>query len=622
MSRLFNTSVHAAESVASAAADLVWQLSRVGGAWLNSYERFPPWAPGKLSNCPDLTVIPLGVPRTTASVCPDCIAQRRTGVLQGMLSETNFKKDPGVIEAQIVEEAGRILIRKICPVHGPFEDLLATNAEFFHRMEGLYPGLDFPCSEDETVHDHGVSSIRYGRGAFLVFDLTNRCNMKCWPCFMDANALAYVHELDLGAIKAILHRARSFKPQREVNILFSGGEPTLSPFFLDALKCAREIGFRRLHVATNGIRFAQEPEFAEEARAAGLHSVFLQLDGVSEEANSHRKVGNLYETKLRAMENLAKVGLRITFQSTLMNHCNESQVGSILEFAVQNVDKVFNVVFQPIMFAGRDRKAEDDRRYRQRYTLSQLAQDLCSQTHIDWQPLRDWFPTAILSRLTDVLDLLNCETLTEGSVAPNEHPDWGIMSPLLVNRRTHYWGPITRFFDLERFANDLKMIAEAKHSRTVLQLELAASVLRNYKPNHAPEGFSVVDLLDLFRQCSARMKIVSTNWEERERGAGDWTLFIVYGQTFQDAHVYDVKAIETSMTPVATQEGEIAFSAYNSIGWRDLVERQHKVATLLEWHREHGRHKIYAHGDFVAISDEARDGIKETEAIKQYVKLE
>jgi 7,8-dihydro-6-hydroxymethylpterin dimethyltransferase len=619
MSRLFNTSVHTAEGVVSRAADLVWHLARVGGAWLNSYERFPSWAYGRLSNRPDLALMPLGVPRTTGSICPECVAQRRAGMLQGMLSETSLKNEPGVIDAEIVEEAGRILIRKICPVHGPFEDLLATNAEFFHRMERLYPGLDFPCSEDETVHDHGVSSIRYGRGAFLVFDLTNRCNMKCWPCFMDANAVGYVHELDLRAIKAILHSALSFKPQREVNILFSGGEPTLSPFFLDALKCAREVGFRRLHVATNGIRFAQEPQFAEEARAAGLHSVFLQLDGISEEANSHRNVGNLYETKLRAMDNLAKVGLRITLQCTVMNHCNEGQVGSILEFAVQNVERVFSVVFQPIMFAGRDRKVEDERRYQQRYTLSQLAQDLRSQTHNDWQPLRDWFPTAILGRLTNVLDLLNCESLKEGSVLPNEHPDWGLMSPLLVNRRTHSWCPITRFFDLERFADDLRIIAEAKHSRTVVQLELVASVLRNYKPNQAPESFSVMDLLDLFRQCSARMKIVSTNWEELERGAGDWTLFIVYGQTFQDVHLYDVKAIETSMTPVATQKGEIAFSAYNSMGWRDLVERQHKVATLLEWHRQHGRHQIYAHGDFVGISDEARDCIKDREAFKHYV---
>jgi 7,8-dihydro-6-hydroxymethylpterin dimethyltransferase len=118
---------------------------------------------------------------------------------------------------------------------------------------------------------------------------------------MDANAVGHVHELDLDDIKLILERARSFKPGREINILFSGGEPTISSFFLDAIRSARKMGFKRLHVATNGIRFAQDADFAQQAREAGLRSVFLQLDGVSDESNSHRGVSNLFRVKQQAM---------------------------------------------------------------------------------------------------------------------------------------------------------------------------------------------------------------------------------------------------------------------------------------------------------------------------------
>jgi len=50
-----------------------------------------------------------------------------------------------------------------------------------------------------------------------------------------------------------------------------------------------------------------------------------------------------------------------------------------------------------------------------------------------------------------------------------------------------------------------------------------------------------------------------------------------------------------SSTPVATQEGEISFSAYNSAGWRRVVEHVHQTATLTEWNRTHPRHQIYAH---------------------------
>ena len=103
----------------------------------------------------------------------------------------------------------------------------------------------------------------------LTIDLTNRCNMMCDPCFMDANQVGYVHELTLDEVKQLLDDAISIKPRRQMTVQFSGGEPTISPIFLDAVRYAREVGYFSVQAATNGIRFAQEPEFAHEAREAG-----------------------------------------------------------------------------------------------------------------------------------------------------------------------------------------------------------------------------------------------------------------------------------------------------------------------------------------------------------------
>jgi uncharacterized radical SAM superfamily Fe-S cluster-containing enzyme len=259
------------------------------------------------------------------------------------------------------------------------------------------------------------------------------------------------------------------------------------------------------------------------------------------------------------------------------------------------------VVFQPIMFTGRDEDVTDDRRYEQRYTLSQLAADLGSQMSTEWEPLRDWFPTAAISQFSDVLDLLQPSDSAEGAVAPNEHPDWGVMSPLIVNRRTGFWVPIARFFNLERFNRDLQIIANSGRGKALTYARLAMAILRNYGPDLAPSGFSVVDFVDLFRQCSARTRITHPNWERDERGTGEWAITMVYGQQFQDLVVQNLAAIETSMTPVATQQGEIPFSAYNSLGWRQVVEQLHRTSTLPEWHREHGRHAIHANGNLVQI---------------------
>jgi hypothetical protein len=71
---------------------------------------------------------------------------------------------------------------------------------------------------------------------------------------------------------------------------------------------------------------------------------------------------------------------------------------------------------------------------------------------------------------------------------------------------------------------------------------------------------------------------------------------------FQDAQIYDLATMADSATPVATQEGEINFSAYNSAGWRRIVEHVHQTATLTEWHRTHTRHQIYAHDKRVDLN--------------------
>ncbi len=123
-------------------------------------------------------------------------------------------------------------------MHGTFTDTLAINPAFLQRIEGLFPAATSTRSPSK-LHNHGTSSIKYGRGAVLTIDLTNRCNMMCDPCFMDANQVGYVHELTLDEVKQLLDDAVSIKPRRQMTVQFSGGEPTISPIFLDAVRYAR-----------------------------------------------------------------------------------------------------------------------------------------------------------------------------------------------------------------------------------------------------------------------------------------------------------------------------------------------------------------------------------------------
>jgi uncharacterized radical SAM superfamily Fe-S cluster-containing enzyme len=576
----------------------------------------PSWAPGRLLKRRERMPMAIGVPRRTLSLCPDCNREAVDAVLKGEIEVADFRDKPGVIEAEIVEEAGRILMRKACEKHGPFEDVLSNHPDFFRKIEGLAFGTDFECVEDCNVHTHGPNSIRSGRGTYLIVDLTNRCNMVCSPCFMDANAASYVHELSMEDIRVIFSDALSFKPQREINVLFSGGEPTVSPIFLEAVRHAKSMGFHRLHVATNGLEFAKNRDLALEAKAAGLHAVYLQCDGVSEEKNKHCELGNSVEARWRALENIAAAGMRTTLQVTVDKCRNSDGLGDIVRFAIQNIDKIHGVVFQPIMFAGRDERVSADERYARRYPLTQLAFDLHEQTSMGWQPMRDWFPLSDFGIFAHLCDVLNPEAEL-GSLFQETHPNRGIFSPLLVDALQKTAVPIPAFFNLEQFMRDVVEITDSGRGRAATKALVSLSILRNFGERNAPSDFGLRELRPLLEDCFYRVAGNSDHWSQKAYAhEGRWRIMTFNGMWFQDAFNYDLSGICNSTTPVATTQGEISFCAYYGGGWRKVVEHQSRTVKLAEWHRTHGRHEIYAKGRNVDLGQSAQP------ARAQFVQIE
>ena len=591
-------------SLVSGLSDLTWKAFQAINRRLPEGELpRPKWAPGKMLKSYERSAPPLGFPRVTDSLCPRCVPEVRTAIINGDADLSLLAdKHPGEIKAQIVEENGRVLMRKACEKHGPFEDVLSTNPDFTRRIEGLFFGRDFRCAEDEHVHRHGSSTIKFGRGAVLTVDVTNRCNMMCNPCFMDANQVGYVHEPEWEDIKAILDRAVSFKPRRQVIVLFSGGEPTLSPRFLEAVAYAKKIGFYRVLAATNGIRFAQSEDFTRQAHEAGLHGAYLQFDGVTNEKNQHRGVGNLFDVKLQAIENMAKAGMKTTLVTTIVNGTNNDGIGPIVDFAVRNIDKIQTIAFQPVSFTGRDEEIDNETRYAQRYTLSQMVEDLKSQLNADWEPMRDWFPLSSYSAFTSVMDLLQGADAPWGWSACNCHPNCGIFTLLVVNRRTREWTPLFKFFDYEQFIRDVAVITDTARGKTLTAAQLGLSILRNFKASAAPKGFPISQIVSLFKPSAARSDSDRNDRMKTRSDQDDWRVLCVEGMWFQDLWTYDFRRTEMCVIPYGTQEGEISFCAYNTgVGWRQIIENMHQTASLAEWHKTNGRHEIFAKGKKVEL---------------------
>ncbi|MBK8251569.1 MAG: radical SAM protein [Polyangiaceae bacterium] len=531
----------------------------------------------------------LGWPRTTDSLCPRCVKEARDEILKGDADwQRLLNEKPGEIKARIVERDGKIVMEKTCPKHGDFDDVLSIDPKFLQRIESLFSGRDVEMTPDK-LHEHGSSSIRYGRGAVLTVDLTNRCNMMCDPCFMDANQVGYVHELSWEEITRILDDAAEVRPRRQMSIQFSGGEPTLSPHFLDAIRYARKKGYFAVQCATNGIRFAQEPGFAKQAKEAGLRMAYLQFDGVTNEANSHRKIGNLYDVKFRAIEELAAAGIDVILVVTIVNGVNNDQVGPIVEFAVENADKITVVSFQPVSFTGRDEEISDELRREQRYTLSHLAHDIAKQTGVT-DPLRDWFPLSALSPFGDVVDLMDGPDKDFGQLNCGCHPNCGVGTVLFVNKRTKEMVPLLDFLDMDGLLSDLKTLFDAGRAGNWGRAQLVASILRNYKPEKAPAGFNLQTLVRQFLSQTGAAHAGENDAKEYE-----WRVLFVAGMWFQDLFNYDFRRTEMCIIPYGTQLGEISFCAYNTgVGWRQVIEKMKANASVAEWYKKYGRHPVYA----------------------------
>ena len=290
------------------AANAAWTVFQAVNRRIPTKSFQPKWATAPLLKSSERTKPVLGFPRQTDSLCPTCVKEVRAKVISGQLDLSELiEGNPGEIKAEIVERDGEVWMVKECPKHGRFEDIMSIDVDFMRRMEELFPGRDFRMAPD-NLHNHGTSSIKYGRGAVLTVDLTNRCNMMCDPCFMDANQVGYVHELTLGRGEEDPRRLHVHSsPGARCRCSSAGASPPSRPIFLRTRsKYARERGLSsavqcRHQRHRDSLRTT---DFAFKAAGnAGMRLAYLQFDGIGDDGQqSHRKVGNLFEVKLRAID--------------------------------------------------------------------------------------------------------------------------------------------------------------------------------------------------------------------------------------------------------------------------------------------------------------------------------
>jgi hypothetical protein len=164
--------------------------------------------------------------------------------------------------------------------------------------------------------------------------------------------------------------SRSSRGARSLSF-FSGGEPTLSPYYLDAVAYAKKTGFLsdpRGH-ERDSVRRRHRVLQSREGRWPTRRLSAIRRRWRREEQTSgrgepvRRQAAGDRESRQRRYQSHAG-------RNDRQQHYNDA-IGQIVEFAAKNIDKIQTIAFQPVSFTGRDEDISDEMRTKWRYTLAE-----------------------------------------------------------------------------------------------------------------------------------------------------------------------------------------------------------------------------------------------------------
>jgi uncharacterized radical SAM superfamily Fe-S cluster-containing enzyme len=279
-------------------------------------------------------------PALTESLCPHCLRR---------------------IPAYRITIDDAVYLEKSCPEHGDLERvLLWKNSpwpyENWDRHHDLHPQATSSKPRTKSREsagcpfDCGICSRHEQATCTAILEVTSTCDLNCPVCFTDSLRGPVVGP-NLSQIEEILKTVRDERGICPLQL--SGGEPTLRNDLPQIVSLAHRIGFDHVQVNTNGIRLAQDEVFGQHLKDAGTTDFFLQFDGLTNEVYARIRGATLLQVKLQAVERCAELKVAVILVPTLVRNVNETQIGSIIQFAKKWIPTVKGVHFQPMTYVGR-----------------------------------------------------------------------------------------------------------------------------------------------------------------------------------------------------------------------------------------------------------------------------
>ena len=454
------------------------------------------------------------------------------------------------IAAEIVEEDGKVFFERNCPEDGNFRDLYWSDAALYKRFdefESIGQGLENPqniAPEDGCPRYCGVCTNHRSGTLLANIDLTNRCNLNCDFCFVNARACGYVYEPSFDQIVEMLTLLRNERPVPTPAVQFSGGEPTLREDLLDIIRKAKELGFKQVQIATNGVKIARDPGYAKSLKEAGLSTVYLHFDGVTRETDPQ------IERHRKAVKVLDSVHLGVVLVPTVIKGRNDHQVGEIIKFAADHISVVRGVNFQPVAFTG---AASDDDVRNARITIPELLERIESQTT---GVIRkdDFYPVPCVVPVSDLVEAYTGKP----QIRFTAHQHCGAATYVFVTENGIV--PVNRLVDVDSFFRAISTMAEdLRKGRSISKYRALLAGVRNLHTSvKKGEKGDTTRFWKMLGQA-----LVKQNFDALREF--HWNALFIGVMHFMDRYNYDLGRVERCCIHYATPDGRIIpFCTYNS----------------------------------------------------------
>ncbi|MCM2283436.1 MAG: 12,18-didecarboxysiroheme deacetylase [Desulfobacula sp.] len=207
----------------------------------------------------------------------------------------------------------------------------------------------------------------------VVWNMTQRCNLKCVHCYARSEDLSYDNELTHEqSIAMIDDLARFGVPV----LLFSGGEPLTHPRLVEYAQYAVKKGMRAV-ISTNGTLITKEK--AKILKEIGLSYVGISLDGLEETHDLFRGVRGSFKKAMAAIENCKEAGIKVGLRFTI-NKRNVKDIPGIFDLLEEK--NIPRACFYHLVYSGRGSEiAKEDLSHEETRKALDLIMDRTRDLH-------------------------------------------------------------------------------------------------------------------------------------------------------------------------------------------------------------------------------------------------